>query len=91
MVTFSVYLSIFHFILQFTLFSETNLKKQGMLPLRFANPSDYSKIKTDDRVSLVNLKSLATGKVNHLDLKRKLLIFIHYNFFLNTIASRGTN
>lgn len=31
---------------------ETNLKKQGMLPLTFANPSDYDKIKEDDRVTL---------------------------------------
>lgn len=31
---------------------ETNLKKQGMLPLTFANPSDYEKIREDDRVTL---------------------------------------
>ncbi len=30
---------------------ETNLKKQGMLPLTFADPADYDKIKPDDRVS----------------------------------------
>jgi len=40
---------------------ETNLKKQGVLPLTFANPSDYSKIKPSDRVSLVGLKNLAPG------------------------------
>ena len=31
---------------------ETNLKKQGMLPLTFANPSDYDLIKEDDLISL---------------------------------------
>lgn len=30
---------------------ETNLKKQGMLPLTFAEPADYDKIKPDDKVS----------------------------------------
>jgi aconitate hydratase len=41
---------------------ETNLKKQGMLPLTFANPADYDKIKEDDRVSLKGLKDFAPGK-----------------------------
>ncbi|RNA19498.1 Aconitate mitochondrial [Brachionus plicatilis] len=41
---------------------ETNLKKQGLLPLRFADPSDYDKIKPNDKVSLVGLKHLAPGK-----------------------------
>ena len=32
---------------------ETNLKKQGMLPLTFADPKDYDKIKEDDKVDLL--------------------------------------
>jgi len=40
---------------------ETNLKKQGILPLTFSNPSDYDKVRETDRVSLVDLKSLAPG------------------------------
>lgn len=32
---------------------ETNLKKQGMLPLTFANPADYAKIQEDDRITLL--------------------------------------
>ncbi|MFZ4592319.1 MAG: aconitate hydratase [Ignavibacteria bacterium] len=32
---------------------ETNLKKQGMLPLTFANPSDYDLIKEDDLITLL--------------------------------------
>lgn len=41
---------------------ETNLKKQGLLPLTFANPSDYDKISPTDRISLTGLASLAPGK-----------------------------
>ena len=40
---------------------ETNLKKQGMLPLTFADPADYDKITGNDSVSLVNLAQLAPG------------------------------
>lgn len=50
---------------------ETNLKKQGMLPLTFANPSDYDKIKEDDLVSIVGLKELAEGKQLTLIVKHK--------------------
>lgn len=32
---------------------ETNLKKQGMLPLTFVNPEDYDKINPDDRVDIL--------------------------------------
>ncbi|XP_054282114.1 probable aconitate hydratase, mitochondrial [Macrosteles quadrilineatus] len=41
---------------------ETNLKKQGMLPLTFANASDYDKIQPGDKISLLGLKDLAPGK-----------------------------
>ncbi|CAK4033579.1 Aconitate hydratase, mitochondrial [Lecanosticta acicola] len=40
---------------------ETNLKKQGMLPLTFTNPEDYDKIKPDDRVDL-KCTEVAVGK-----------------------------
>lgn len=40
---------------------ETNLKKQGMLPLTFADPKDYDKIKEDDKVDLL-ISSLAPEK-----------------------------
>lgn len=32
---------------------ETNLKKQGMLPLTFADPADYDKINPDDKVDVM--------------------------------------
>jgi aconitate hydratase len=41
---------------------ETNLKKQGMLPLTFANPADYDKLQEDDRVSIVGLTEFRPGK-----------------------------
>ncbi|KAK4556386.1 Aconitate hydratase mitochondrial [Recurvomyces mirabilis] len=40
---------------------ETNLKKQGMLPLTFTNPEDYDKIQPDDKVDLL-ITELAVGK-----------------------------
>lgn len=33
-----------------------------MLPLTFANPADYDKVRPDDRVSIVGLKSFSPGK-----------------------------
>lgn len=41
---------------------ETNLKKQGILALTFANPEDYDKIREDDKVSIVGLNEFAPGK-----------------------------
>ncbi len=38
---------------------ETNLKKQGMLPLTFADPSTYDLIDEDDRISVLGLADLA--------------------------------
>ncbi len=48
---------------------ETNLKKQGMLPLTFKNPADYDLIREDDRVSIVGLTSFAPGKPLKMILK----------------------
>ena len=47
----------------FLLKTETNLKKQGMLPLTFSDPADYDKVEPSDRVSLLGLAELAPGKV----------------------------
>jgi aconitate hydratase len=41
---------------------ESNLKKQGLLPLTFEHPVDYDRILEDDRISLVGLKDLGPGK-----------------------------
>ena len=40
---------------------ETNLKKQGMLALTFANTADYDKIKEDDLIDITGLTSFAPG------------------------------
>ncbi len=51
---------------------ETNLKKQGMLALTFANKEDYDKIQEDDTIDIEGLTSFAPGKplrveLNHAD------------------------
>ncbi|MDP1746683.1 MAG: aconitate hydratase [Bacteroidota bacterium] len=51
---------------------ETNLKKQGMLGLTFANKADYDKIKEDDSIDIDGLTSFApnvplTLVLNHAD------------------------
>jgi aconitate hydratase len=38
---------------------ETNLKKQGVLPLTFADPITYDRIDEDDRISILGLAGLA--------------------------------
>ncbi len=50
---------------------ETNLKKQGMLPLVFADPKDYDKISGSDRVDIVGLTSFAPGKNLRLRVHKK--------------------
>jgi aconitate hydratase len=56
----------------FARIAEANLKKQGLLPLTFANPADYEKIKADDTIDVIGLDQLAPGStvrivVNHAD------------------------
>ena len=48
---------------------ETNLKKQGMLGLTFANEADYDKIKEDDTFDFVDLAEFAPGKPLTLNVK----------------------
>merc|ERR1712003_417667 len=40
---------------------ETNLKKQGMLPLTFADPADYDLVRPDDKVAIKGLNNFAPG------------------------------
>ncbi|WP_375445388.1 aconitate hydratase [uncultured Fibrella sp.] len=41
---------------------ETNLKKQGMLALTFANPADYDKVQEDDSIDINGLTTFAPGQ-----------------------------
>ena len=41
---------------------EANLKKQGVLPLTFADPASYDLIGEDDRISITGLADLAPGR-----------------------------
>lgn len=51
---------------------ETNLKKQGVLPLTFADLGDYERIRQDDRLSVLSLDRLSpeqpvTVRITHAD------------------------
>ncbi|GAA5924360.1 hypothetical protein JCM10213_004560 [Rhodosporidiobolus nylandii] len=50
---------------------ETNLKKQGMLPLNFKNPADYDKVQPEDKVDIIGVKELAEGSPITLRLHHK--------------------
>ncbi len=56
----------------FARIAEANLKKQGVLPLTFADPADYEKVRFDDAVDVCGLADLAPGSqlrvvVHHSD------------------------
>ncbi len=50
---------------------ETNLKKQGMLGLTFANEADYDKIKEDDTFNFIDLAAFAPEKQLTLEVVHK--------------------
>lgn len=50
---------------------ETNLKKQGMLALTFANEADYDKIQEDDMFNFLDLTGFAPGKPLAIELVHK--------------------
>ncbi|MEM6524016.1 MAG: aconitate hydratase [Bacteroidota bacterium] len=47
---------------------ETNLKKQGMLGLTFANESDYDKVQEDDTINFLDLTEFAPNKPLKIEL-----------------------
>ncbi len=49
---------------------ETNLKKQGMLPLTFADPADYDRIGEDDRISVRGMANLTPGQPVTIEVKQ---------------------
>jgi aconitate hydratase len=62
---------------------ETNLKKQGMLALTFANETDYDKIQENDVINFTDLTSFAPGKPLTLEL-------VHDNGSKDTIQVNHT-
>ena len=64
---------------------ETNLKKQGMLALTFADKADYDKIRENDSIDINGLTSFAPGSpleivLNHQDGGSETIIANHsYN------------
>ncbi|MFQ3333082.1 MAG: aconitate hydratase, partial [Flavobacteriales bacterium] len=62
---------------------ETNLKKQGMLGLTFANEADYDLIKEDDIFNFTDLNSFSDGKQLTLEV-------IHANGTTETIMLNHT-
>ena len=61
---------------------ESNLKKQGLLPLTFSAPEDYERIREDDRITLIGLRELAPGRpvecnVHHSDGTTETLSLSH--------------
>jgi aconitate hydratase len=62
---------------------ETNLKKQGMLGLTFANKADYDKIQEDDTVNFIDLAQFAPGKALTLE-------FVHADGSKDIIVTNHT-
>jgi aconitate hydratase len=61
---------------------ETNLKKQGLLALTFADPADYDHVRAGDRLSLVQLAALSPGVpvrcvVQHADGSEETILLRH--------------
>lgn len=62
---------------------ETNLKKQGLLGLTFANEADYDKIQEDDTINFLDLTEFAPGKPLTLE-------FVHANGTKDIILANHT-
>jgi aconitate hydratase len=62
---------------------ETNLKKQGMLGLTFADKADYDKIQEDDTINFLDLDQFAPGKPLKLE-------FVHADGSKDIIVANHT-
>jgi aconitate hydratase len=69
---------------------ESNLKKQGILPLTFADPGDFDRVEEGDRVSVTGLAELAPGSpvrvVFHHDDGREDVAIVHHTLNEEQIA-----
>ncbi|GME26186.1 uncharacterized protein LTHEOB_3320 [Neofusicoccum parvum] len=50
---------------------ETNLKKQGMLPLTFADPDAYGRVREDDRVDILGVEGIEPGRQLTMRVRRR--------------------
>lgn len=62
---------------------ETNLKKQGMLGLTFANEADYDKVQEDDTINFLDLDQFAEGKPLNIE-------FVHADGTKDVIVANHT-
>ncbi|MCK6503127.1 aconitate hydratase [Myxococcota bacterium] len=62
---------------------ETNLKKQGLLPLTFADPGDYLRVRGDDVVDIVDIGAIAAGG-------SPTLVLHHADGTVERLATRNT-
>ncbi len=62
---------------------ETNLKKQGVLPLTFADPADYDKVQVEDRVGIEGVAGIPDGKA-------PTLVLTHADGSVDRVALKTT-
>tara|TARA_R110001599_G_scaffold170952_1_gene361341 strand:- start:5074 stop:7341 length:2268 start_codon:yes stop_codon:yes gene_type:complete len=62
---------------------ETNLKKQGMLGLTFANEADYDKVQEDDTINFLDLDQFTEGKPLNIE-------FVHADGSKDVIVANHT-
>jgi aconitate hydratase len=62
---------------------ETNLKKQGMLGLTFANEADYDKVQEDDTINFLDLDKFTEGKPLNI-------VFVHADGSKDVIVANHT-
>ncbi|MDZ4807078.1 MAG: aconitate hydratase [Bacteroidota bacterium] len=69
---------------------ETNLKKQGMLGLTFANKEDYDKIQEDDSIDILGLTSLPAGQAGFAPGKPLTVVLNHKDGSVDNVTVNHT-
>lgn len=62
---------------------ETNLKKQGVLPLTFADPKDYDRVQIEDRITVEGVAGIPEGKA-------PTLVLHHADGSVDRVATKTT-
>ena len=63
---------------------ETNLKKQGVLPLTFADPADYERVQAEDRVAIEGIAGIRAGRA-------PTLVLTHADGTVDRLSTRCTS